>query len=178
MTPGGRIDPARAFTPLAIAVLTISDSRDATSDTSGDLLAERIGAAGHAVGARALVRDDKSLIQQQLRRWIDDPSIDVVITTGGTGLTGRDVTPEATLAIADRQMPGFGEQKARIFVALLGKQYSVTPKGWRKAAGDYGKAGTHLSVADIADARSLDKVRSYKRHQKEMKAAKKGNAAT
>ena len=69
-------------------------------------------------------------------------------------------------------LPGFGEQKARIFLALLGKQYSVTPKGWRTAAGDYGKAGTHLSVADIADASSLDKVRSYK---KQMKAAKKAN---
>jgi uncharacterized HhH-GPD family protein len=66
-------------------------------------------------------------------------------------------------------LPGFGEQKARIFLALLGKQYTVTPKGWRAAAGDFGKAGTHISVADIADARSLDKVRSYK---KEMKAAK------
>jgi uncharacterized HhH-GPD family protein len=66
-------------------------------------------------------------------------------------------------------LPGFGEQKARIFLALLGKQYMVTPKGWRAAAGDFGKAGTHISVADIADARSLDKVRSYK---KEMKAAK------
>ncbi len=73
-------------------------------------------------------------------------------------------------------LPGFGEQKARIFLALLGKQYAVTPKGWRAAAGDFGKAGTHISVADIADARSLDKVRSYK---KEMKAAKKaqGEAA-
>jgi len=68
-----------------------------------------------------------------------------------------------------KALPGFGEQKARIFLALLGKQYAVTPKGWRAAAGDFGKAGTHISVADIADARSLDKVRSYK---KEMKAAK------
>jgi uncharacterized HhH-GPD family protein len=75
------------------------------------------------------------------------------------------------------ELPGFGEQKARIFLALLGKQYSVTPRGWRTAAGEYGKAGTHLSVADIADARSLEQVRSYK---KEMKAAKKvkGKAAT
>jgi uncharacterized HhH-GPD family protein len=69
-----------------------------------------------------------------------------------------------------KELPGFGEQKARIFLALLGKQYSVTPKGWRTAAGEFGKAGTHLSVADIADARSLDKVRSYK---KQIKAAKK-----
>jgi uncharacterized HhH-GPD family protein len=71
-----------------------------------------------------------------------------------------------------KNLPGFGEQKARIFLALLGKQYAVTPKGWRAAAGEFGKAGTHLSVADIADARSLEKVRSYK---KQMKAAKKAN---
>jgi uncharacterized HhH-GPD family protein len=71
-----------------------------------------------------------------------------------------------------KDLPGFGEQKARIFLALLGKQYAVTPKGWRAAAGDYGKAGTHVSVADIADAGSLEKVRSYK---KQMKAAKKAN---
>ena len=74
-----------------------------------------------------------------------------------------------------KALPGFGEQKARMFLALLGKQYSVTPKGWRTAAGEFGKAGTHLSVADIGDARSLDKVRSYK---KQMKAAQKGKAAT
>jgi uncharacterized HhH-GPD family protein len=76
-----------------------------------------------------------------------------------------------------KELPGFGEQKARIFLALLGKQYSVTPKGWRTAAGEYGKAGTHTSVADIADARSLEQVRSYK---KQLKAAKKvkGKAAT
>ena len=69
-----------------------------------------------------------------------------------------------------KELPGFGDQKARIFLALLGKQYGVTPKGWRQAAGDYGKAGTHLSVADIVDAGSLEKVRSYK---KQMKAAAK-----
>ncbi len=74
-----------------------------------------------------------------------------------------------------KALPGFGEQKARIFLALLGKQYAVTPKGWRTAAGDYGKAGTHMSVADIADARSLEQVRSYK---KQLKAAQKGKAAT
>jgi uncharacterized HhH-GPD family protein len=72
-------------------------------------------------------------------------------------------------------LPGFGEQKAKIFLALLGKQYGVTPKGWREAAGDFGKSGTHLSVADIVDAQSLGKVRSYK---KQMKAAAKGKAAT
>ena len=70
-----------------------------------------------------------------------------------------------------KDLPGFGEQKARIFLALLGKQYAVTPKGWRAAAGEFGKAGTHLSVADIADARSLEKVRSYKKQMKAAKAA-------
>lgn len=74
-----------------------------------------------------------------------------------------------------KALPGFGEQKARIFLALLGKQYAVTPKGWRAAAGEYGKVGTHMSVADIADARSLEQVRSYK---KQVKAGQKGKAAT
>jgi uncharacterized HhH-GPD family protein len=71
-----------------------------------------------------------------------------------------------------KELPGFGEQKARIFLALLGKQYAVTPTGWRDAAGDFGQAGTHISVADIVDAQSLDQVRSYKKHQKQLKAAK------
>ena len=107
MTPGGRIDPARAFTPLAIAVLTISDSRDAAGDTSGDLLAERIAAAGHRLGARALLRAEKSPIQAQLRRWIEDPAIDAIVTTGGTGLSARDVTPEAVRELLDRELEGF-----------------------------------------------------------------------
>lgn len=105
--PGGRIDPARTFSPLGIAVLTISDSRDAATDTSGDLLAERIVAAGHRLAARALVRDSKQHIQQQLRSWIDDRDVDVIISTGGTGLTGRDVTPEAVRELLDTELEGF-----------------------------------------------------------------------
>ena len=105
--PGGRIDSSRAFVPLGIAVLTISDSRDAGTDTSGDLLAEAIVAAGHRLATRALVRDSKSQIQQQLRDWIADPAVDVVISTGGTGLTGRDVTPEAVRELFDRELDGF-----------------------------------------------------------------------
>jgi molybdenum cofactor biosynthesis protein B len=105
--PGGRIDTDRAFTELGIAVLTISDSRDAGSDTSGDLLAERIRSAGHQLRARALVRDDKAAIQRQARQWIDDQSIDVILTTGGTGLTGRDVTPEALRDLFDKELEGF-----------------------------------------------------------------------
>jgi molybdenum cofactor biosynthesis protein B len=105
--PGGRIDPARAFSPLGIAVLTISDSREAATDTSGDLLAERVVAAGHRLAARALVRDSKLHIQQQLRSWIDHRDVDVIISTGGTGLTGRDVTPEAVRELFDKELEGF-----------------------------------------------------------------------
>ncbi len=105
--PGGRIDADRAFKALHLAVLTISDSRDASNDTSGDLLAERILAAGHELKARALVRDDKSRIQQQAKQWIADPGVDVIITTGGTGLTGRDVTPEALRELFDKELEGF-----------------------------------------------------------------------
>jgi molybdenum cofactor biosynthesis protein B len=93
--------------PLGIAVLTVSDSRDAASDTSGDLLAERIVAAGHRLAGRALVRDSKAQIQQQLARWIGAPEVDVIISTGGTGLTGRDVTPEAVRELLERELEGF-----------------------------------------------------------------------
>lgn len=107
------IDPGRVFKPLCIAVLTVSDSRDASNDTSGDLLVERIKAAGHGVATRAIERDDVSRIVSRLNNWIDDREIDCVISTGGTGLTGRDVTPEAFgRLIADgegREIPGFGE---------------------------------------------------------------------
>jgi molybdenum cofactor biosynthesis protein B len=105
--PGGRIDADRDFKTLRLAVLTISDSRDASNDSSGDLLAERILAAGHELKARALVRDDKARIQQQAKQWIEDPGIDVIISTGGTGLTGRDVTPEALRELFDKELEGF-----------------------------------------------------------------------
>jgi molybdopterin adenylyltransferase len=105
--PGGRIDTDRAFTALGIAVLTISDSRDAGNDTSGDLLAERIAAAGHHLRARALLGDDKAGIQRLAQKWIEDPNIDVIITTGGTGLTQRDVAPEALRGLFDKELEGF-----------------------------------------------------------------------
>src|SRR5450631_977628 len=105
--PGGRIDPDRQFTPLGIAVLTISDSRDSRTDTSGDLLAEKIASAGHELRARALVGADKAAIQRQTRLWIDDPGVDVVVATGGTGLTRSDVAPEAFRELFDRELEGF-----------------------------------------------------------------------
>lgn len=105
----GRIDESRAFLAVTIAVLTVSDTRTAANDTSGDTLAARIVAAGHSVGARSIVRDDASEIETTLRRWVADPAIDVVITTGGTGITGRDVTPEAFARVLDKTIEGFGE---------------------------------------------------------------------
>jgi molybdenum cofactor biosynthesis protein B len=105
--PGGRIDADRAFTALGVAVLTISDSRNAAEDTSGDLLAQRIGAAGHHLRARSLLRHDRIEIQRQARAWIADPAVDVIITTGGTGLTGKDVAPEALRELFDKELEGF-----------------------------------------------------------------------
>ncbi len=104
-----RIDEKRRFIPVNIAVLTVSDSRGPDEDTSGDLLQELATSAGHQVVARVIVKDDVGLISTQLRAFIDDPGIDVVISTGGTGVTGRDVTPEAYKAVMEKEIEGFGE---------------------------------------------------------------------
>ena len=103
------IDQDRPFRPLKIAVLTVSDSRTPADDRSGDLLAERLTTAGPPLAARELVADDASKIADKLESWIADPAIDVVITTGGTGVTGRDVTPEALERVSEKLIPGFGE---------------------------------------------------------------------
>ena len=104
-----RIDESRPFLPVNIAVLTVSDTRTAANDTSGDALAERIANAGHRVAARRIAKDEAAAIEAQLRTWIADPEIDVVITSGGTGVTGRDVTPEAFDRVLDKKIEGFGE---------------------------------------------------------------------
>jgi molybdenum cofactor biosynthesis protein B len=101
------IDESREFVPLKIAVLTISDTRTLADDKSGATLSERIEKAGHAVGDRAVVIDEVEAIRAQVRKWIGDPAIDVVITTGGTGFTGRDVTPEAIEPLFEKRMEGF-----------------------------------------------------------------------
>jgi molybdopterin adenylyltransferase len=101
------IDETRQFMPLKIAVLTVSDTRALADDKSGATLAERIENAGHAVAGRAIVTDDVEAIRAQVRNWIADPAIDVVITTGGTGFTGRDVTPEAVEPLFEKRMEGF-----------------------------------------------------------------------
>lgn len=103
------IDESITFTPVRIAVLTVSDTRSFADDRSGDALVERIEAAGHIVAERLIERDDRDAIIARLHQWIDDPMVDCIITTGGTGVTGRDVTPEALAAVQDKEIPGFGE---------------------------------------------------------------------
>lgn len=104
-----RIDETRLFIPVNIAILTVSDTRVAANDTSGDTLAARVVAAGHHLADRAIERDDAGLIEARLRRWVADPLVDVVISTGGTGITGRDVTPEAFERVMEKRIEGFGE---------------------------------------------------------------------
>jgi molybdenum cofactor biosynthesis protein B len=101
------IDQTREFVPLKIAVLTVSDTRSLAEDKSGATLAERIEKAGHVVAGRAIVTDDVEKIRAQVRAWVADQAIDVVITTGGTGFTGRDVTPEALEPVFEKRMEGF-----------------------------------------------------------------------
>jgi len=104
------IDESRVFKPIKIAVLTVSDTRTAENDTSGDILAGRVTGAGHNLAARMIVKDDAKVLAAQFEAWIDDQQIDAVVSTGGTGLTGRDVTPEALGMIEGaREIPGFGE---------------------------------------------------------------------
>lgn len=101
------IDETRSFKPIRVAVLTVSDTRGPENDTSGDLLVSRITEAGHALGDRALLRDDKAVIAAKVQGWIDAPDIDAVISTGGTGLTGRDVTVEAVRPLFEKEIDGF-----------------------------------------------------------------------
>ncbi len=99
----------KEFKPVNIAVLTVSDSRTLADDRSGDILVQRLTEAGHFLADRAIVTDDEDLIADKFREWIDDPGIEVVLSTGGTGVTGRDVTPEALSAVVEKDIPGFGE---------------------------------------------------------------------
>ncbi|WP_170005324.1 molybdenum cofactor biosynthesis protein B [Pseudopontixanthobacter vadosimaris] len=103
------IDRSRQFRAINIALLTVSDTRTPADDTSGDILAERIESAGHILAARTIVRDDADALVTQLEAWIGEGAIDAIVSTGGTGLTGRDVTPEALDRVKEKDIPGFGE---------------------------------------------------------------------
>jgi molybdenum cofactor biosynthesis protein B len=133
-----RIDNDRPFLPVNIAVLTVSDTRGEADDRSGQTLVERIQAAGHRVAARRIVRDEAKDIAAQLKAWIADPLVDVVIATGGTGVTGRDVTPEAFRSVFEKEIPGFGE----LFRMLSYQKVGTSTIQSRAVAGVAG--GTYL----------------------------------
>ena len=121
-TPGGRIDESQAIKPVRIAVLTVSDTRDEESDTSGHVLAERITAAGHELADKGIVKDDVAQIREQIKAWVASGSVDAIITTGGTGFAPRDITPEVTLSVAERNAPGIAE-------AMRYHSLTITPRG-------------------------------------------------
>jgi molybdenum cofactor biosynthesis protein B len=129
---------SKPFRALEIAVLSVSDSRTLAEDRSGDALVERLRRAGHRLAARDLVADDADVIVARLRAWIADPSIHIVITTGGTGVTGRDVTPEAFARVCEKTIPGFGE----LFRMLSYQRIGTSALQSRATAGVAG--GTYL----------------------------------
>jgi molybdenum cofactor biosynthesis protein B len=114
------IDQTRQFVPLKIAVLTVSDTRSLADDKSGATLAERIEKSGHVVADRGIVQDDVDAIRKQLKAWIANPAVDAIITTGGTGFTGRDVTPEAAESLFEKRMDGFSTAFHMVSHAKIG----------------------------------------------------------
>ncbi len=113
-------EESRPFIPVAIAVMTVSDTRSVSDDKSGDILVARLREAGHELADRAIVKDEAKAIVAQLNAWIADQDIDVVISTGGTGLTGRDVTPEAFKSVYEKEIEGFGELFRLISYEIIG----------------------------------------------------------
>jgi molybdenum cofactor biosynthesis protein B len=107
LKPGGGIRPELPFKPVRVAILTVSDTRDETTDTSGQILIDRVKDAGHELAGRAVIRDDVEQIRAQVRDWIDSKAVDAIISTGGTGLTGRDVTVQALEPLFDKKIDGF-----------------------------------------------------------------------
>ena len=134
MTEAGEV----LFRPLAIALLTISDSRDRSTDKSGDFLEQAIGAAGHRLAAREIVKDEQQQIREKLQSWRDDEAIEVAITTGGTGITARDVTPEVAYALLNKELAGFGE----LFRQLSFDQIGASSIQSRATGGVMGKGVT------------------------------------
>jgi molybdenum cofactor biosynthesis protein B len=133
------LDTSRTFEPIGIAIATISDTRTAATDRSGDMLAARVTDAGHRLVDRAIVTDDADRIVECLAGWIEDPAIQCIISTGGTGLTGRDVTPEAVEAVCDRMIPGFGELFRWISMESIGVSTIQS-----RACGGLARGGTFI----------------------------------
>lgn len=133
-----RIDESKDFVPVRIAVLTVSDTRSMAEDRSGDTLVARLTEAGHSLAERAIIRDERPEIAQQLRDWIADPAIDVIISTGGTGLTGRDVTVEAHRDVYEKEIDAFGT----IFTIVSMQKIGTSAVQSRATAGVAG--GTYL----------------------------------
>lgn len=133
-----RIDESKEFLPVRIAVLTVSDTRGLAEDRSGDTLVQRLTDAGHILAERAIIRDERAAIAQQLRDWIADPAIDVIISTGGTGLTGRDVTVEAHRDVYEKEIDAFGT----VFTIVSMQKIGTSAVQSRATAGVAG--GTYL----------------------------------
>ncbi|MEM9910257.1 MAG: molybdenum cofactor biosynthesis protein B [Pseudomonadota bacterium] len=133
-----QIDDSKSFVPIRIALLTVSDTRDTTQDRSGDVLSARIDKAGHILADRQIIRDERIEIANQLREWIKNPDIDVVISTGGTGLTGRDVTVEAHRDVYEKEIDAFGT----VFTVVSMKKIGTSAVQSRATGGVAG--GTYL----------------------------------
>lgn len=154
-----KIDESRPFLPVNIAILTVSDTRSEADDRSGQTLIDLVTQTGHRVAARKIVRDDKDAIIAQLRTWIADPAIDVVISTGGTGVTGRDVTPEAFHAVYEKEITGFGE----VFRFLSYQKVGTSTIQSRATAGVAG--GTYLFALPGSPSGCRDGWDDIIRHQ-------------
>jgi len=154
-----RIDESRPFLPVNIAVLTVSDTRSDADDKSGNTLVELATGAGHRVVTKKIVRDDQAAIIAQLKSWIADPAIDVVISTGGTGVTGRDVTPEAFHAVYEKEIAGFGE----LFRFLSYQKVGTSTIQSRATAGVAG--GTYLFALPGSPSACRDGWEDIIRHQ-------------
>jgi molybdenum cofactor biosynthesis protein B len=154
-----RIDDTRPFIPVRIAVLTVSDTRTKKTDKSGPLLVSMIEEAGHQVAEHAVVEDDVKAIRKQLKRWIKDPEVDAVITTGGTGFTGRDVTPEAVKPLFEKEIEGFSA-----LFHMLSYQTVGTSTVQSRACGGLAK-GTYIFCLPGSPGACEDAWRGILKHQ-------------
>lgn len=155
------IDERLEFHPLNIAVLTVSDTRTPETDTSGALLAERLAAAGHRLAGRALVPDEVEAIRAQVQAWVEDPAVDVVLTTGGTGFSPRDVTPEAVRPLFRREMDGFAVVFHQVSLGTVGLS-TLQSRAFAGQAGDSfvfclpGSTGACRDAWDLVLGQELD----------------------